>query len=60
MNTGVDFLAAEGSKARGLQAALNQLGLTMQDAMALHLGLNGDSGNDAGGGLCGGDGKRPS
>ena len=37
---GVDFLAAEGSKARGIQAALNQLGLTMQDAMAFGDGLN--------------------
>ncbi|MDO4249476.1 MAG: Cof-type HAD-IIB family hydrolase [Neisseria sp.] len=37
---GVDFLAAEGSKARGIQAALDKLGLTMQDAMAFGDGLN--------------------
>ena len=37
---GVDFLAADGSKARGIQAALDKLGLTMQDAMAFGDGLN--------------------
>lgn len=37
---GVDILSAEGSKARGIQAALDKLGLTMSDAMAFGDGLN--------------------
>lgn len=37
---GVDLLAADGSKARGIQAALDKLGLAMEDAMAFGDGLN--------------------
>lgn len=37
---GVDILAQEGSKARGIQAALDKLGLNMNDAMAFGDGLN--------------------
>lgn len=37
---GVDILAKQGSKARGIQAALNALGLHMEDAMAFGDGLN--------------------
>ena len=39
---GTDWLDKSGSKARGIQAALNKLGLTMADAMAF-----GDAHNDA-------------
>lgn len=37
---GIDLLEQQGSKARGIQAALNQLGLNMNDAMAFGDGLN--------------------
>ncbi|MDO4641361.1 MAG: Cof-type HAD-IIB family hydrolase [Neisseria sp.] len=37
---GVDLLDKTGSKARGIQAALSKLGLTMADAMAFGDGLN--------------------
>lgn len=37
---GADILDKHGSKARGIQAALNQLGLTMADAMAFGDGMN--------------------
>ena len=37
---GMDILARNGSKARGIGAALNKLGLTMNDAMAFGDGLN--------------------
>ncbi|XXQ67712.1 Cof-type HAD-IIB family hydrolase [Neisseriaceae bacterium B1] len=37
---GVDILSKEGSKARGIQAALDKLGLNMSDAMAFGDGLN--------------------
>lgn len=37
---GVDILVQEGSKARGIQAALDKLGLNMSEAMAFGDGLN--------------------
>lgn len=37
---GVDILSQEGSKSRGIQAALDKLGLSMQDVMAFGDGLN--------------------
>ena len=37
---GMDILARNGSKARGIGAALDKLGLTMNDAMAFGDGLN--------------------
>lgn len=39
-HNGIDLLEQSGSKARGIQAALNQLGLHMGDAMAFGDGLN--------------------
>lgn len=38
--SGVDILAKEGSKARGIQAALDKLGFNMNQAMAFGDGLN--------------------
>lgn len=37
---GVDILSKDGSKARGIQAALDKLGLNMADAMAFGDGMN--------------------
>lgn len=39
-NVGVDILDKHGSKARGIQAALNKLGFSMAEAMAFGDGLN--------------------
>ena len=38
--SGLDFIEKQGSKARGIQAALSALGLTMADAMAFGDELN--------------------